>query len=325
MSGKVIKISIISIVALIVVGGGTIGGVYYYGIRQNKPIETIGKVELTPDDAKLGQTVSAIILLKCPWHRRPLEAVAQAPKGASLVETPQISRERIGWGYSVWKVETRFKPYRTGNIPAGKLDVNYNRYDGKTADLSKMFIIPPFKCSPLALDKKQGIIIADAITPDKIISSKKMYIIIAVAALVIIAGIILFILRHYKKIKAVVLPSWAVALNDLHDLRSNIKSGKIALDTGFISLTDIVRGYLEKRFKLPASKQTTEEFLEGINEQEGPLPEVQRPFLKEFMQASDMVKFAKLPPDENILIQAVSKAETLVNETRPAEDEGGSE
>jgi len=49
------------------------------------------------------------------------------------------------------------------------------------------------------------------------------------------------------------------------------------------------------------------------------------PFLNEFMQASDMVKFAKLPPDENILIQAVSKAETLVNETRPAEDEGGSE
>ena len=325
MFGKIIKISIISIVALIIVVGGTIGGIYYYGIRQNKPIEMLGKVELTPDDAKLGQTVSATILLKCPWHRRPLEAVAQPGKGTSLAANPQISREKIRWGYSVWKVKIEFKPYRTGSIPAGKIDVSYNRYDNKTTDLSQMFIIPPFKCSPLALDKKQDVIIADAITPAKIISRKKMYIIISIAALVIIAGIIMFIFRHYKKIKAVVLPSWAVALNDLHDLRNSIKSGKIALDTGFISLTDIVRGYLEKRFKLPASKQTTEEFLEGINQKDGPLPEVQRPFLKEFMQASDMVKFAKLPPDENILIQAVSKAETLVNETRPAEDEGGSE
>ncbi len=325
MFGKVIKISIISIIALIIVVGGTVGGIYYYGIRQNKPIEMIGKVELSPDNAKLGQTVSATILLKCPWHRRPLEAVAQPAKGTSLVDTPQISRYSIGWGYSIWKVKTEFKPYRNGNIPAGKIDISYNRYDSKTTDLNKMFIIPPFKCSPLVLDKKQGIIIAGAIAPAKIINRRKMYIIIAIAAILIIIGIILFTLRRYKKIKAIILPSWAVALNDLHDLRNNIKSGNIALDTGFISLTDIVRGYLEKRFKLPASKQTTEEFLNGINQKDGPLPGVQRPFLKEFMQASELVKFAKLPPDENILIQAVSKAETLVNETRPAEEEGGAE
>lgn len=323
MFGKIIKISIISIIALIIVVGGTIGGIYYYGIRQNRPIEMIGKVELSTDDAKLGQTVSAVILLKCPWHRRPLEAAAQPGKGTSLVESPQISRDKIRLGYSVWKVKTDFKAYRTGNIPAGKIDVSYNRYDNKTTDLSQTFIIPPFECSPLMLDKKQDIIIAGEITPEKIISRRKMYVIAAVAALIIIILIIMFILRHYKKIKAVVLPSWAVALNDLHELRNGIRSGKITLDTGFISLTDIVRGYLEKRFKLPASKQTTEEFLEGINQQEGPLPEVQRPFLKEFMQASDMVKFAKLPPDENILIQAVSKAETLINETRPVEDKGG--
>ncbi len=325
MFGKIIKISIISIITLIIVIGGTVGGIYYYAVRQNKPIEIIGKVKLTPADIKLGQVVSATILLKCPWHRRPLEAAAQIAPGASLSEAPQISRESIGWGYSVWKINTGFKAYRTGKIPAGKIDVSYNRYDDKTTDLSKMFIIPPFKCSALALDKKQNIIIADAITPVKMISNRKMYIIIAIIALVIIAGIILFIRRHYKKIKAVILPSWAVALNDLHSLRNNIKSGSVTLDIGFISLTDIVRGYLEKRFKLPASKQTTEEFLEGINQENGPLPEVQRPFLKEFMQASELVKFAKLPPDENILIQALSKAETLVNETRPAETEGGAE
>lgn len=325
MFGKIIKISIISIFALIVVGGGTFGGIYYYGIRQNKAIKIVGKVELTPSSAKLGQVVSATILLKCPWHRRPVEAVAQIAKGASLLEAPQISRQSIGWGYTVWKVNTEFKAYRTGNIPAGKIDVSYNRYDDKTTDLSKMFIIPPFKCSPLALGKKQNIVIAEAIKPVKIISNKKMYIILGIVAFIIIAGIILFILQRYKKVKAIVLPSWTIALNDLHSLRNNIKSGNVTLNIGFISLTDIVRGYLEKRFKLPASKQTTEEFLEGINQKKGPLPKVQRPFLKEFMQASELVKFAKLPPDENTLNQALSKAEALVNETRPEETVGGAE
>jgi len=324
MFGKIIKISIISIIALIIVVGGTIGGIYYYGVRQNKVIEVIGNVELTPADAKLGEVITATILLKCPWHRKPLEAVAQIAKGASLLNAPEISRQSIGWGYNTWKISTEFKAYRTGNIPAGKINVSYNRYDGKTIDLSKMFIIPPFKCAPLQLKKTQKIVIAGAIEPVEIISRKKIYIITAVLVLLIITAVTLFIIRRYKKEKAIVLPSWVIALNDLHSLRSNIKSGSITLDFGFISLTDIVRGYLGKRFKLPASKQTTEEFLEGLNQKSGPLPEVQRPFLKEFMQAAELVKFAKLPPDENTLNQALTKAETLVNETRPEEDtEGG--
>lgn len=323
MFAKTIKISIISIIALIIVSAGTLGGIYYYSIRQNKPIELIGHLELSPQDAKLGEIITATILLKCPWHRRPVEALAQIAKGASLLSNPQISRQSIGWGYNIWEVKTEFKAYRTGDIPAGKIDVNYNRYNNATNDLSRMFIIPPFKCSPLRLGKTQKIVLAGAIEPVKIISRKKMYIIISALALLIIILIVLFVIRRYKKEKAIILPSWAVALNDLHSLRNHIKSRDITLNSGFISLTDIVRAYLEKRFKLPASKQTTEEFLLGINQKNGPLPKVQRPFLKEFMQASELVKFAKLPPDENTLDQALAKAEVLVNETRPEDTAGG--
>ncbi len=321
MLAKIIKISIISIAAVIIVVSGTVCGIYYYGVRRNKAVEIIGKVELSPADAKLGQIVTATVLLKCPWHRKVLEAAAQPGKGASLLNAPEISRRSIRWGYNIWKVSVEFKAYRTGIIPAGKLDVSYNRYNDKTTDLSKVFKIPPFKCAPLALDKKQNIILAGVITPAGKISSKGMYIILGVVALVIIAAIILFIIRRGKKTQIIILPSWTIALHDLHALRNNIKSGSITLNTGFISLTDIVRSYLEKRFKLPVSKQTTQEFLQEINQDGGPLPKVQGPFLKEFMQAADLVKFAKLPPDENTLNQALGKAETLVNETRPADIE----
>ncbi|MFA7185735.1 MAG: hypothetical protein WC082_12610, partial [Victivallales bacterium] len=221
----------------------------------------------------------------------------------------------------IWEISTEFKPYRTGNISAGKLAVTYNRYNDQTVDLNQDFKIPPFKCAPLHLGKKQDVIIAGKIVPSPVVSRRNMYIIAGLAALAALVLITLFIIRKYRKAKAVVLPLWAVVLNDLHMLRNNIRAGSVSLNGGFVTLTDIVRGYLEKRFELPASKQTTEEFLAKINQDGGPLPAIQRPFLKEFMEAAELVKFAQFPPDENILNNALNKAETLVNETRPQDEE----
>jgi hypothetical protein len=321
MSVKIIKISIISIIALLIILAAGIAGIYYYGVKQNKEIEAVGEVQLSPEKAGLGEAVNAVLLLKCPWHRRPLEASAEPGTGASLVSTPEISRKSIGFGYNIWQINTEFKPYRTGNIPAGKLAVTYNRYNDKTADLSKVFVIPAFKCEPLRLGKKQDVIIAGKLAPPPGVSRRNIYIIIGIAVLIALVIIILFIVRKYRQAKAAELPLWLVVLNDLHLLRNNVRSGSVSLNSGFVTLTDIVRGYLEKRFKLPASKQTTEEFLAGINQDGGPLPPEQRPFLKEFMEAAELVKFAKFPPDENILSNALNKAETLVNETRPKDEE----
>ncbi|MDD5697699.1 MAG: hypothetical protein PHH77_03695 [Victivallaceae bacterium] len=322
MVKRIIKISLIVLAAVLLIIGGTAIGIYYYGVRQNRSIEAVGKVELTPPDAKLGQLVTAAVLLKCPWHRKPAEAAALTGQGAALLDLPEISRRNIGWGYNIWKVSVEFKAYRTGSIPAGKIDVTYNRYDDRTTDLNGTFIIPPFKCTPLPLVKGQNPALAGAIAPAAGPSNKRLHIILAIAALALIAGVIILLLRR-RRAKAVILPLWAVALNDLHLLRSNIRSGSVSLSAGFIVLTDIVRGYLEKRFRLPASKQTTEEFLLQMNRDGSSLPPVQRPFLQEFMQAAELVKFAKFPPDENLLSQAIGKAETLVNETRPMENEAG--
>lgn len=320
MFKKVLKISIISILALLLLLAAAITGIYYYGVSRNNAIEAIGKVTLSPPNAKLGETVTATILLKCPWHRKITEAVAEPGKGSSLLDSPQISAcKKIRLGYDVWEVKTELRPYRTGTIPAGKLELAYNRYNDKTKDLNGSFVIPSFKSSPLQLKKHQELAVAGELKPVKKISKQNKYMIIAIIAMLIILALILFFSRRKKSGKTII-PSWTVALNDLHHLRSDIKNGRKSLDSGFVSLTDIVRSYLEKRFIIKASKQTTEEFLNDINKNSGPLPKEQRPFLKEFMQAAELVKFAKLPPDESTLNQALVKAEDLVNQTRPQEN-----
>ena len=53
------------------------------------------------------------------------------------------------------------------------------------------------------------------------------------------------------------------------------------------------------------------------------LPESERPFLREFLEAADRVKFAALAPEAGLLEQAIESARKLVESTRPADSEGG--
>ena len=59
-------------------------------------------------------------------------------------------------------------------------------------------------------------------------------------------------------------------------------------------LCDILREYLEKRFALRASRQTTGEFLASLEQDhDALLTAEQHLFLQEFLYTADMVKFAK--------------------------------
>lgn len=77
---------------------------------------------------------------------------------------------------------------------------------------------------------------------------------------------------------------------------------------------------MERRFHLRAERQTTAEFLGDLERGGGSISESQRDFLKEFLSAADMVKFARLPADRALFENAAEKAERLVTETIPAEE-----
>ena len=60
-------------------------------------------------------------------------------------------------------------------------------------------------------------------------------------------------------------------------------------------LSDVVRHYLELRFRLRAPQQTTAEFLSAM--QSWPLlPAVQQAMLREFLERCDLAKFARVDP-----------------------------
>jgi flagellar basal body-associated protein FliL len=309
------------VVILLLLGGG-----YWYlyqrGVSADTPITAIGSVKLTPkDNARLGETVVAALKLKCPWHRRPVEAQALAGKGSRIVAQPAFKKISRGFGSDLWLVSVKLKPYRTGAIPDGKLNIQFNRYDNKTKMLNLSEVIPSFVVEPLKLKPTDKPALAGEVEEILPPSRTRLYIIIGaiLVAIVLVAAVIISKLARGGDFSK--LTPWDIAFMQLDRIRHNISDGNANLEDCFVSLTDVVRNYLEQRFHLNAPTQTTDEFLEDLRDSESLPEEEHRRFLKEFMTSADLVKFAKLPPSESDLLHTVSKAETLINETKPVEEE----
>ena len=120
--------------------------------------------------------------------------------------------------------------------------------------------------------------------------------------------------------ESLVLPPWVLALSLLHELRSALTNHKVKGQICISRLTDIVRDYLEQRFNIHAPSQTTHEFLKDLDKSDSPLELEHKQFLRDFLTAADMVKFAKLPADQTLLENAMNKAEQLVQSTTPDEN-----
>jgi hypothetical protein len=83
-----------------------------------------------------------------------------------------------------------------------------------------------------------------------------------------------------------------------------------------ITVSDIVRGYLEGRFEFRAPERTTEEFLVELQGTRLLTPD-QKQSLGEFLQRCDLVKFACYEPGRPELLDLHAAAVRLVEETEP--------
>ena len=84
----------------------------------------------------------------------------------------------------------------------------------------------------------------------------------------------------------------------------------------FVTLSDILRLYIEKRFRLPATEKTSEEFIAQVRN-DSMLSEDHKFSLEKFMTTADMVKFAKMSADNQQKQECLSMAGNFVRETIP--------
>jgi hypothetical protein len=118
-------------------------------------------------------------------------------------------------------------------------------------------------------------------------------------------------------------PAHVIALTALDALRARHLPEDGAFKEYYSALTDIVRGYLEGRYRVRAPEMTTEEFLVASS-RDGRLSVAHRRLLGEFLSESDLVKFARHLPSLGDSDRAYGAARRFVDETaeRPAESTG---
>jgi hypothetical protein len=115
-----------------------------------------------------------------------------------------------------------------------------------------------------------------------------------------------------------------VAADALRALRARRLAEEGAFKEFYSALSDIVRRYLEDRFRVRAPEMTTEEFL-AATARGATLERSQRALLGTFLGESDLVKFARFVPTLADSERALVAAERFVDDTaerepRPAED-----
>lgn len=82
----------------------------------------------------------------------------------------------------------------------------------------------------------------------------------------------------------------------------------------YVGSTNVVRDYIEKKFGIPISSKTTEEFLRGLKTQ--PLfSESQQLLLEDFLDLADRVKFARYNPTDKEKENALNAAKNFIENT----------
>ncbi|MBF0458350.1 MAG: DUF4381 family protein [Nitrospirae bacterium] len=140
------------------------------------------------------------------------------------------------------------------------------------------------------------------------------------AALMIaaVAALIYYLIKRRKAKKALPPPprrAHEIAYDALQRLKEKNLDKAGLIKEYFTALSSIVRYYIEDRFRLKAPDMTTEEFLFMVrNSME--LSEAHKELLKDFLNRSDMVKFAKYGPSYEEIQGSFLSAGKFVDETR---------
>lgn len=101
------------------------------------------------------------------------------------------------------------------------------------------------------------------------------------------------------------------ALKSLNELKSLKLIEKEDFDRYFVQLTDTVRKYIEAKYRLRASTQTTQEFLDAMKSHLAFDDEMQA-MLSDFLTSSDWVKFAEHKPNKEECRRAHQTAKKFI-------------
>jgi hypothetical protein len=146
-----------------------------------------------------------------------------------------------------------------------------------------------------------------------------LWLLVALVALLIVIAILLALWWPRRHLSA--KSAYELALEKLEKARALLREDNPMPYAVMVSET--IRGYLGQRFHTPSARRTTEEFLRLMQADQATPLAGHRELLREFLQACDLVKFARYRPRLAELEHVHGRARDFVLATKPDEAPGG--
>lgn len=148
-----------------------------------------------------------------------------------------------------------------------------------------------------------------------------------VLALALTGGLVYFGIKLYKKyryrklhpaprvIPETIRSPEEIALEALDKLKEKGLAEKGEFKQFHVEISDIIRGYIENKFRIPALESTTSELIAEFRKKRA-MEENFITLLRRFLEVCDLVKFAKYKPSNEECMEVFNEAHNLV-EYRP--------
>ncbi len=272
---------------------------------------------------ELGTAVTAELNLELPLHILPRQAECSTQTHTVQQGASEINLSSYRWSRAVWTIRCTLRTIRSGTTATGAMNVVLSSITGATYTLHAA--VPQLTVLPIK-NNDGGLEMAGRIQTGRGVSSGPYAYWIVAAVIAATAVALLFLsCRHrmFRQTKKCKRPPWIQASDALKALRDDILSHRIPTGDAFTRLTDILRGYLEERYRIPVSVKTTDEFSKTLKTADIRLPPEAKSRIYEFLRDADLVKFAKKRPDESQMLHAVDNIAQLVEQTIPAQGNDG--
>lgn len=194
-----------------------------------------------------------------------------------------------------------------------------------TADSVRKILISepmPIKVKSLLAESADTADIRDIKGPIEFKSPIPTYVyLIGIAILLLIAGLIYWWWRRHRpeEAKEFIDPRepWEIAFEAMAFLKERSYPAKGEFKLYYVELTEIIRSYLERIYKIPVMDMTTWEFLSTIKD--AGVDEDLFGRFKKFLEYADLVKFAKMIPGPEQMENDYSEGYNLIDVVRQVE------
>ena len=309
---------LISVFIIILTLASISAGLFWYNWSQNAAA-TVSDIKIEKTDLNIGEPTELLITVQTPWYRsveKPIELSSDTV--ASLANEITLTRSGFNLSGYTWEVKASLIAFEKGALKDLSMSIGLSP-DREKKQKSLIVTIPEITVTPSGFSKtsdvtfKNNMNAADLLKFEKDSSptSKTWLIPAIIAFILIIIAVIMFIKSNKSQVR--ILSPWEIARKSLAELKKELTVNDEAF---FVRLSDILRMYIERRFALPATEKTSEEFIQQLRT-DSILSKKQRLALERFLGTADLVKFAKMNSDEKQKNECLEMADSFVDETIP--------